>query len=373
MSQLQHFTPAPLFQPHLSSTHSAKPVQLPPEWAAADEKARYLPISPDHLDERHRPPEPTSQATEFRHGHWAAARERIRRAMVDAGFAVARRYGFQACGGNPLVQIDPETGKVRVSAHCCHDRWCRACGRVRRQRLARALSGLVGSRKTLHVVLTLKSRDEALGDSLTRLISCFARLRQTTWWKERVSGGAWVFEVTHPQESNQWHPHLHVLIHSQWLDLKELSAAWHDVTGDSHRVHVSLVNKSAAAIAELTKYVGKITHRTWEHDQALLAHAMVELNGRRLCSTFGTWAKTELQPIDTNVEARQWITWGSIDQLFRLSAAGDADAIEIRKALLSGEPMPDPDREWEICARAVLGHVPGPAPPAETIDLVSAE
>lgn len=339
MTQLQQ-PPAPnLFRPLISSTHSASPAPDTTAGAAGTPYDRYATILPQWINERYRPPEPTSTATEFRHGHWAAARERVRRAMVDAEFALARRYSFQTCGGNPLVQVDPETDQVRVKARCCHDRWCRACGRVRRQRLARALAGLVGSRKTLHVVLTLKSADEPLGDSLTRLLASFAKLRRSPWWKENVAGGAWVFEVTHDDKTGLWHPHLHTLVHSQWLDLKELSAAWHMVTGDSHRVHVSLVNKSAAAIAELTKYVGKITHRTWEHDQKLLTHAMRELNGRRLCSTFGTWAKVELQPIDDNVEARQWITWGSIDQLFRLCAAKDPDALALKTALLSGAPV----------------------------------
>jgi hypothetical protein len=365
--------PSPLFQPHLCSTHSANPVTLPPEWAAEHAKARYLPIPADHVDERHRPPEPTSTATEFRHGHWAAARERVRRAMVDAAFATARRYGFQTCGGNPLVQIDAETGQVRVSAHCCHDRWCRACGRTRRQRLAAALTPLVSARKTLAVVLTLKSRDEPLGDSLTRLIDCFADLRKTKWWQENVRGGAWVFEVTHPPETGLWHPHLHILLHSCWLGLAELSAAWHTVTGDSHRVHVSEVRNDAQAIREVTKYAGKITHRTWDQDQALLAHAMTELNGRRLCSTFGSWAGTQLQPVDANVDNKQWVTWGSLDQLYALDASGSPEAKAIKRALVTGEPMADVDLEWEILARAVLGHAPGPAPPAETIDLVSAD
>jgi hypothetical protein len=363
MSQL-HTLPVPeLFRPHQSSTLSARPAPEPSPGAVDASWDRYAPIPREHVDGRYAPPSPTATATEFRHSHWATARERARRAMVDAGYALSRRYAFQSCGANPIVQIDPETNIVRVKAHCCHDRWCRACGRVRRQRLARALTPLVNERKTLHVVLTLKSRDEPLGESLSRLLASFAKLRRTPWWRERVKGGAWVFEVTHPSESGLWHPHLHTLVHADWLDMKELSAAWHAATGDSHRVHVSLVNKSQKAIAELTKYVGKITHRDWEHDQKLLAHAMRELNGRRLCSTFGTWAKVELQPTNDQVEVRQWISWGTIDQLFRLSAAGDPDALALKKALLSGAPA-------EICsttsAPPPLGEpdpVDGPDPP----------
>jgi hypothetical protein len=293
--------------------------------------------------------------------------------MVDAGLPLARRYQFQTCGGNPLVEIDGLTGEVRVRAHCCHDRWCRACGRIRRQRLARALSELVAQRKTLALVLTLKSRDEPLGRSLSRLLHCFAKLRATPWWRERVKGGAWIFEVTHPPESNLWHPHLHIVVHADWLQLQELSAAWHQVTGDSHRVHVSRVNKSSAAIAELTKYVGKITHRTWEHDQQLLAHAMRELNGRRLCSTFGTWQGVELQPHADDVLVRQWICWGSIDQLLALDARGDPDAVAIRKALVTGQPLKlDEEKSLPMPSQDPTRNV-GPAPPCpEQLQLIQA-
>lgn len=353
----------PLCCVHHCSTLSASPDNSPAPGLPVTEHDPYSLIPADHVNERYRPPTPTNAATEFRHGHWAAARERVRRGMVDADYALARRYSFQTCGGNPLVQVDPATDEVRVKARCCHDRWCRACGRIRRQRLARALSGLVGSRKTLAVVLTPVSRDEPLGTSLTKLLSSFANLRRTDWWKENVTGGAWVFEVTFNTETGLWHPHLHTLVHSQWLDLKELSAAWHAATGDSHRVHVSLVHKTAAAIAEATKYVGKITHRSWEHNPKLLAHAMRELNGRRLCSTFGNWAKVELQPADDQVTPRQWITWGSIDQLFSLCSSGDPDAVAIKKALLTGHPLELNPQTSKPPPASYFADSPGPDPP----------
>lgn len=352
-------------------TLSAKPFQAPQDFQKSTEHDPYRLIDRTWVDERWAPPEPTATATSFRHSHWQAARERARRAMVDAGFGLARRYQFQSCGGNPLVKIDALTQDVIVTSHCCHDRWCRACGRTRRQRLGRALSEQVAKRKTLALVLTLRSRDEPLGASLTRLLKCFAKLRASDWWRERVQGGAWVFEVTHPPETKLWHPHLHIVVHADWLQLQELSREWLQATGDSHRVHVSRVNKSHAAIAELTKYVGKITHRTWDQDQELIAHAMVQLNGRRLCSTFGTWRNVELQPTGDTALVRQWIIWGSVDQLLRLDARKDPDAMAIRKALTTGLPLQlDPQASLPPPS-ADPSRDAGSDPPGEQVELFS--
>lgn len=346
-------------------TLSARPCPQAQDFPKATEHDPYERVKREWIDERYAPPEPTGVQTEFRHSHWAAARERARRAMVDAGFGLPRRYLFQCCGGGALVKIDALTGDVITTCHCCHDRWCRACGRIRRQRLARALSEQIPKRKTLALVLTLKSRDEPLGRSLSRLLKCFAKLRASDWWRERVAGGAWVFEVTHPPETGLWHPHLHIIVHADWLQLQELSREWLQATGDSHRVHVSRVNKSHACIAELTKYVGKITHRTWEHDQALLSHAMVELNGRRLCSTFGTWRSVELQPTGDTALLRQWIIWGSVDQLLRLEARKDPDAMAIRKALTTGQPLQLDDAKSLPPPSMDPTRDAGPAPPDE--------
>lgn len=365
MSQVFVHEPSPLFEPDKCSTHSASPAVLTLPPGAVTEHDPYHLIDPDHLNARYRPPEPSELATTFRHSHWAAARERARRAMVDADYPLARRFSFQTCGGNPLVEIDVITDEVRVRARCCHDRWCRACGQTRRRRLARSLTQLAGDKRTLAVVLTPKSTDAPLGEQLTDLLAAFARLRKNPWWKKRVQGGAWVFEVTYNDKTRQWHPHLHTLVHAEWLEKNELGSAWYKATGDSYIIDVSLVSRATNAIAEVTKYVGKITHRSWEHEHELLVHAMIELNGRRLCSTFGNWKEVELQPDNDDIETRHWISWGSIENLWRLKEAGDPKALAVHKALITGHPIGDPDLAWEIVADAQLRTYPGPAPPHE--------
>jgi Replication protein len=332
--------PDPLQCVDNGSTHRNTPSTEPGCAIAKTEHDPYKPIPRAWLDERYAPLSATRHENAFRHSFWAAARERTRRAMVDAHFPVARRFRFQECGASCGVYVDTTTLRTITRSANCHDRWCAACGRQRRQRLAAALSAQIPKSKTLALVLTPKSQPGPLGPALTSLVKNFATLRRRKWWSSRVAGGAWVAEMTYNATTKQWHPHLHILVHASWLQLQEFSAEWHKVTGDSHRVHVSLVRDSHShhAVRELCKYVGKIAHRSWEHDQALLAHAMKALHGRRLEGSFGSWKHVNLQqPLPGN-EKSVWVFWGTLDHLYALSSKSHEEARAILKSLLSGEP-----------------------------------
>lgn len=277
-------------------------------------------------------------AIKFRHSHWSAARERVRRALVDAGMPLARRYAFQECGGSAWVMVDENSGRAKVCACTCHDRWCQACGRLRRQHLATALTKTIPGREARHLVLTLKGSHRPLRQQFDHLVSSFTKLRRSAWWRERVAGGAWTFELTWNSDAGQWHPHLHTIVHSSWLQLQELSEQWFKATGDSHRVHVSIIEQHAAAIREVSKYVGKILHRTWEHSHDLIVCVMKALNGRRLANTFGTWRGVKLdEPNEPDPEA-VWKIWGTLDRLYELAKAHDPEALELIRVLHGKTP-----------------------------------
>jgi hypothetical protein len=294
-------------------------------------------------------PSPASQLQiDFRHSHWAAARERTRRCLVDARLPIGRRYGFQMCGNNAMVWIDRANGRVKQTCWCCHDRWCEACGRTRRQRLAKALTAALPGHRACHVVLTPQSNDHPLRTQIKTLFKNFATLRRRKWWQARAAGGAWVFELTWNPDTKQWHPHLHCIVHTSWMQLQELSAEWKRVTKNSHRVHISLVKQHAPLIRELTKYVGKIRHRSWEHSSSLLLCAIKALSGVRLAGTFGTWRGVQLDaPADPD-PAAVWELWGTLDQLLSLAKSRDPAALQILAQLRGAAP---PATSPATCAR----------------------
>jgi hypothetical protein len=187
-------------------------------------------------------------------------------------------------------------------------------------------------------VLTLRSSYRPLRTQVDDLLASFRRLRRRKWWRDRVAGGAWTFELTWNAEESQWHPHLHTLVHAGWMQLQELSAEWHKASRGSHRVHVSLIEQAAPAIREVTKYVGKITHRSWERSHDLVVCVMKALAGRRLANTFGTWRGVELDAAAEPDPKECWEVWGSIDKLYELALARDPAALQILAALHGANP-----------------------------------
>lgn len=259
----------------------------------------------------------------FRHGFWAARRARVYEAMKACFLSPRRLINFSQCGASARIMVEKTTGQIAVEASHCHDRFCQACGAARAGQLQAALAERVPRAKCLHVVLTLRSSDASLGDQLDRLYKAGSKLRGRKWWKCRVAGGMASLELTRNATTGQWHPHLHCLVHADWLDQAELAREWEAVTGDSRIVHVSLVEHHAAAIREVTKYVTKPVHRSIDFDPVSLQTLIGALHGRHLVTTFGSWRSDPLLADDPDREAGNWETWGSLNQLHAAASAGD--------------------------------------------------
>jgi hypothetical protein len=239
-----------------------------------------------------------------------------------------------------MVMQERHSGRLRINAHHCHDRFCEACQQSRCAIVQKNLSTLVRRGKCLHVVLTWRSENRPLYDQLADLYAAAARLRSRKWWKKRVDGGSQTLEMTWNPDTNQWHPHLHLLIHAQWLQLQELSREWLAVTGHSHRVHVSLVHQDLAAIREVTKYLSKPIHRSIEFLPDVLDECLVSLKGRRLITTFGSWRGTRLLETPAPDPSEEWRVWGTLHQLCRLASQKDtwarAALVELSGPMVAG-------------------------------------
>lgn len=275
-----------------------------------------------------RPTPPTELESTFRHSFWAARRARVLQAIKSAGEPERRVDAFAACGSGALVLLDEETGHTRLAAHHCHDRFCEACQMARRHTIQRNLIPLVEEGRTLHIVLTQKSSDRDLAKSIKKLYADAAKLRRRPFWQNRVAGGSQTLEVTFNTDTREWHPHLHLLVRAEWLQLQDLSQEWLTVTGDSHRVHVSLVRSNASAVREVTKYLGKITHRSYEQDTDAMIEAVIALKGTRLITTFGIWRGKKLTHIDKPPTPVIWKIWGTLEQLIALAQTGNTWARE---------------------------------------------
>jgi hypothetical protein len=190
----------------------------------------------------------------------------------------------------------------------------------------------------MHVVLTLRSADAPLAEQLTRLYKSASKMRNSKWWKSHATGGMAAVEVTRSEQTSLWHPHLHILVHADWLDQKTLSEEWLKATGDSSIVHVSLVEKTEAAVREVTKYVAKPIHRSIDFHADALQELIRALHGRHLLVTFGSWRKDPLLKESEEAPEGTWKFWGTLHTLHGNAALGDQWAINALKFLSSKIP-----------------------------------
>lgn len=172
----------------------------------------------------------------------------------------------------------------------CGDRFCPECGRRRLFLTKQRLEALITAAKTdgrhrlKHIVLTLRNQSNC-GAMVRDLLRSFKKLRDGALWKNKVSGGCYIIEVTGGE--NDWHVHLHILAYSTYFPQKQLSAAWKKVS-NSFIVWVSDASKGNLC-NYLLSYVTKAPL-----DVVSKAEVNQALRGTRMFQPFGDWHSMQL-------------------------------------------------------------------------------
>lgn len=204
------------------------------------------------------------------------------------------------------------------------------CARTRSHTIATNLVRQCKKETVRFITLTLKHDTRPLRDQLDRLYVCFRELRRTHLWKQKVTGGAALLEVTFARTSRAWHPHLHVLCNGKYILNDALSAAWLTITGDSFVVDVRLVRDNWRIASYVAKYVTKSIPAAISNDPDRLAELIGACRNRRLVLTFGTWRGFKLsEKLDTTA----WKNIGPLPDVLRDAAAGNLEAREQIDAL----------------------------------------
>jgi len=197
----------------------------------------------------------------------------------------------------PLESVrDPNHKYVTVvCTHCghyatvpiyCGNRFCNICHSQRQKRVMKRISWLVKNRPVVRgtmlklLTLTVKN-DTDLPRMVKHLLKSFRRLRQRKYFKQRVSGGAFVVELTN--KGKGWHAHLHCIIQSQRIDWEKIRDLWRICSNGSTGVDIR--NRDPlTCIRYLTKYISKS-----ELPDELQFEASAALRGYRLFNPFGSW------------------------------------------------------------------------------------
>jgi hypothetical protein len=221
---------------------------------------------------------------------------------------VMRIARFRQCGKYAWVHEDVETGELFLQGESCKLRICPVCRRriqwKARARVLDFLSQHEDLRWQFHT-FTLKHRPDPLPQQFNRLVKCFRRLRQRKHWKDTVSMGYAVLEVTfHPAGTysqngrrrtyDEWHPHLHAVVATNWIDYGWLHKAWKQITGDSTNIDCEKVSNNEKAAYYVGKYIGKPPDLNLHGNIERMTEYYQSLQGRRMLMPFGDTAKHRL-------------------------------------------------------------------------------
>lgn len=268
---------------------------------------------------------------DFRHTWWSDDRRRIRSALESIFPRSKRLDRFRSCGDAAWVyQSIKNPDRVKVCSDSCRDRWCRACQRDRSRIIAANLRNRLADLEVKLVTLTLRHRDQPLRHQIDRLIESFRTLRRKPLWKDAIEGGVGFIEVKYKPQTDRWHPHLHVLCTGRWVHQGDLASTWHQITGDSFNVDIRLVRDLDRVAYYVVKYASKPIATVLYRHPRRLRDAIVALQGRHLCMTFGTfrgWKLTEQGDGD------DWVMLGTLAGFQERARGGDPDAIYVLEAL----------------------------------------
>jgi len=213
----------------------------------------------------------------------------------------------------------------------CNSRWCPVCAVIKSLRRARKVAAkietLVLEGLITHAVFTVPNCPVGeLLDTRRRLTRAFRRLfggcggqSEPIPPMEKVRGYIWSLEITWSETRHDWHPHIHALLETPYLDQAQASEAWELAAGTqgfrSSSWHVFLqrvrTDESAEAALEISKYISKPILRTSENSDAWV-EAIVALHRCHQSDSGGTLSitrekKNNMATYEVVGSARRWL------------------------------------------------------------------
>lgn len=173
---------------------------------------------------------------------------------------LGRIWRLRDCGSDCWVCYDEDADQYLLQSNRCHLRICPHCRLQLQKKNARRIReqvGEIGHHEWQFITLTMRHNTARLVQQLAQLRKAFRRLRQRKCWREAVDRGYAVIEIGWNAERQEWHPHLHVVAKTTFIDWSKLRADWRAVTGGSDQIDCRWVDDKDEAISYVCKYLGK--------------------------------------------------------------------------------------------------------------------
>jgi hypothetical protein len=150
-------------------------------------------------------------------------------------------------------------------------------------------------KKPKFITLTLKHSNAPLGEQIDGLYKFFSKLRRRPFWKKKIGGGVWFFQVKKSKNDNLWHPHLHILASGLYIAQRDLSRQWAHITHGSTIVDIRAVRNPEKAAEYVARYASAPCDPSGLDFEAAL-ELIEAMHGRRICGTFGNGKEIQLVP-----------------------------------------------------------------------------
>ena len=244
---------------------------------------------------------------------------------------------FRLCGMKSWIEWSPSEKRYRLLISGCNLRWCPHCAPRLNRRWSRNIEAMMnGAGKHDYKLITLTTRhsDTPLSDQVSDLKKLFRRLRQRKLWLRHVTHGIAVIEITYNQKEKRWHPHLHVICKSSYIEQGHLSQAWLSITGDSQICDIREVKTARGAAGYVAKYVAKAPPNGTIANIELAKEWLETVTKTRLFIRFGK-PKTPIDPDPSDKDHGDWYRMLGLNDLLASAREGFAPAREILKALFN--------------------------------------
>lgn len=226
-----------------------------------------------------------------------------------------RAYTLEQCRTGAWFTRNVHTGKVKVLSSSCHLRWCPMCASTRRWFLTQQVSEwLKTTKQPKFLTLTLVHSDAHLNEQVENLYKCFRRYRNLKLLKTNVKGGVWFFQIHRSKSDGLWHPHLHCVIDSPWIDKFQLSERWKFVTKTSEIICIKHVKDAESMSEYVARYAARPSMLTSLNVPERF-ELIKTLHGRRLVGTWGSAKSIVLRP-SKPLDADDWVKVGSWREVF---------------------------------------------------------
>lgn len=236
------------------------------------------------------------------------------------------------CGRYPVLIQHKASGRLVTQHARCNQRACPTCRPIRAKQLeARVRNAVRRIDDARLLTLTLRSDDRPLADQISHLKESWTRLRRTKQFRTHVHGGVSVLEITYNIRTDQWHPHLHVVIDGRYWAQASIADAWETASRGSRIVDIRRVPSREALTKYVTKYLSKTAQSPNMPDRRVSELALA-LKGQRLAQPFGN-LHGHLKDPDAEDAPSGYDDVCPVLPLIQAAANGDSRAIRLQQAL----------------------------------------